>query len=65
MTTTRRFAVSRLICAGPSTTSIFARLSSGTIAPRGEVIVIRRISAMLSRRLSGSRTTAAKRRSPS
>ena len=32
-TTMRRLAVSRLICAGPSTTSIFARLSSGTIAP--------------------------------
>src|SRR4029453_7093112 len=52
-TTTRRFAVSRLICAGPSTTSIFARLSSGTIAPRGEVIVMRRRWRALCPRRSG------------
>ncbi|MCY1371466.1 hypothetical protein D9M69_586090 [compost metagenome] len=65
ITTTRRLAISRLICAGPSLTSILATLCSGTCMPSGVFTSSWRIACTLLRKSSGRRTAAAKRRSPS
>ena len=65
ITTTRRLPISRLICAGPSLTSIFATLCNGTCTPSGAVTSNWRIACTLPRKASGRRTAALKRRSPS
>ena len=62
---TRRRTCSRLMCTGPSRSSMVARSLSGISAPEG---LLRRISLMtltLFRRFSGNRTINEKRRSPS